>query len=427
MTTSPHQTTPPEHQSRSHFDAQSMRSQFPVLAQEVNGQPLVYLDSAATSQKPQRVIDAIAGYYMRDNANIHRGAHALGDRATKHYEDARELVRAFINAAAAEEIIFTKGTTESINLVAQAYARPLLKPGDNLIISVAEHHSNIVPWQILRDQSGAELRVAPVWDDGSLDLDAYVKLLDERTRVVALSHASNVLGSVNPIADIVAAAKQVNAATLFDGAQGIFHTPLDVAALGCDFYAFSAHKIFGPTGCGVLYGRKALLEAMPPYQGGGNMIRNVSLERSTWNDLPYKFEAGTPNIAGVVGMAEAFRFINTLDLGAVREYEQGLLAYASEKLSTIPGLRIIGTAAEKLAIVSFILAGIHTHDVGVLLDQAGVAIRTGHHCAMPLMARFQVPATARASLALYNTYEDIDKLYAGIQKVRQLFGHIARA
>ena len=405
------------------FDVLSMRAQFPILAQQVKGKPLVYLDNGATAQKPQRVIDTLRRYYEQDNANVHRGAHTLSERSTAAYENAREVVRDFINAPSTEEIIFTRGTTDGINLVAQAFARSVLKPGDNLIITAMEHHSNIVPWQLVRDQTGAELRVIPVLDDGSLDQNAYASLLDAHTRLVAFTHISNVLGSINPVAQMTAAAKQVGAVTLLDGAQGIVHLPVDVQAIGCDFYAFSAHKIFGPTGTGVLYGRKRLLESMPPYQGGGDMIRTVSLDRSTWNDLPYKFEAGTPNIAGVIGLAEALRFVRTLDRDAVSAHESDLLAYATAELATIPRLRIIGTAAKKSAIISFVMDDIHAHDVGTLLDHEGVAIRTGHHCAMPLMERFEIPAAARVSLALYNTREDIDALHSGLQKIRRLFAN----
>jgi cysteine desulfurase / selenocysteine lyase len=403
------------------FDVARRRADFPILRERVHGHPLVYLDNAATTQKPRSVIDTLADYYARDNANVHRGVHTLSQQATDAYEAARGKVQRFINAVAPEEIIFTAGTTAAINLVAQSFARPILSVGDEVLISAMEHHSNIVPWQLVCGQTGALLKVAPVNDAGELDLDAYEQLLGPRTRLVAITHVSNALGSIVPIERVIARAHARNVPVLVDGAQAISHVGADVRALDCDFYAFSGHKIFGPTGIGALYGKATLLDAMPPYQGGGDMIRSVTFEKTEYNDLPYKFEAGTPNIAGAIGMGAALDYVSAIGIGAIAEHERDLLTYATQRVSAIPGLRIIGTAKEKAAIVSFILDGVHAHDVGTILDHEGVAIRAGHHCAMPVMERFGVAGTARASFALYNTREDVDVLVAGIHRVQRMF------
>jgi cysteine desulfurase / selenocysteine lyase len=403
------------------FDVARRRADFPILRERVHGHPLVYLDNAATTQKPRSVIDTLADYYARDNANVHRGVHTLSQQATDAYEAARGKVQRFINAVAPEEIIFTAGTTAAINLVAQSFARPILSVGDEVLISAMEHHSNIVPWQLVCGQTGALLKVAPVNDAGELDLDAYEQLLGPRTRLVAITHVSNALGSIVPIERVIARAHARNVPVLVDGAQAISHVGADVRALDCDFYAFSGHKIFGPTGIGALYGKATLLDAMPPYQGGGDMIRSVTFEKTEYNDLPYKFEAGTPNIAGAIGMGAALDYVSAIGIGAIAEHERDLLTYATQQVSAIPGLRIIGTAKEKAAIVSFILDGVHAHDVGTILDHEGVAIRAGHHCAMPVMERFGVAGTARASFALYNTREDVDALVAGIHRVQRMF------
>jgi cysteine desulfurase / selenocysteine lyase len=403
-------------------DMKRWRDDFPVLGEHVHGRPLVYLDNGATTQKPQVVIDAEAKFYVHDNANVHRAVHALSQRATEAFEAARRKVQRFINAAAPEEIVFVRGTTEAINLVAQSYARPRLVPGDEIIISAMEHHSNIVPWQMVCEQTGAALKVIPINDAGELDLDAYQRLLGARTKIVAITHVSNALGSIVPAAQIIRAAHERGVPVLLDGAQAISHLPVDVHALDCDFYAFSGHKMFGPTGVGVLYGKAALLEAMPPYQGGGDMIRSVTFEKTEYNEIPYKFEAGTPNIAGVVGLGAAVDYVSAVGREAVLIHEHELLRYATRAISDIPGLRIIGTAREKAAILSFTLDGVHPHDIGTILDRQGVAIRAGHHCAMPVMQRFGVAATARASFALYNTIEDVDALVAGMHEVREIFG-----
>ena len=403
------------------FDVARWRADFPILREQVHGHPLVYLDNAATTQKPQSVIDALADYYARDNANVHRGVHTLSQRATDAYEAARGKVQRFVNAAAPEEIVFTAGTTGAINLVAQSFARPILAKGDEILISAMEHHSNIVPWQLVCQQTGALLKVVPVNDAGELELDAYERLLGPRTRLVAITHVSNALGSVVPIERVIALAHARNVPVLVDGAQAISHVGVDVRALDCEFYAFSGHKIFGPTGIGALYGKAARLEAMPPYQGGGDMIRSVTFEKTEYNDLPYKFEAGTPNIAGAIGMGTALDYVSAIGIGAIAEHERDLLTYATEQVSAIPGLRMIGTAKEKAAIVSFTLHGVHAHDIGTILDHEGVAIRAGHHCAMPVMERFGVAGTARASFALYNTREDVDALVAGIHRVQRMF------
>ena len=404
------------------LDVARLRADFPILAERVNGHSLVYLDNAATTQKPQSVIDALAAYYAHDNANVHRGVHTLSQRATDAYEAARANIARFIGARAREEIVYTSGTTDGINLVAQSFARPRLTPGDEILISAMEHHSNLVPWQLVCRQTGARLVVAPVNDAGELMLDAYAAMLGPRTRLVAITHVSNALGSITPIRRIIALAHAANVPVLVDGAQAIAHLPVDVQALDCDFYAFSGHKIFGPTGIGVLYGKAAHLEAMPPYQGGGDMIRSVTFEKTEYNDLPYKFEAGTPNIAGAIGLGAALDYVRHVGVEAIDAHERELLAYATQRVTKIPGLRIIGTAKDKAGILSFTLEGVHAHDVGTILDHDGVAIRAGHHCAMPVMAQFGVAGTARASFALYNTREEVDALVAGIERVRRMFG-----
>ena len=403
------------------LDARALRADFPALGQQVNGHPLVYLDNGATTQKPQAVIDAVADFYSRDNANVHRGVHRLSQRASDRFEGAREKVRAFINAPSCAEVIFTHGTTGAINLVAQSYGRSILKRADEVLVSMMEHHANIVPWQLLCEETGATLKVAPINHDGELLLEDFGKLLSEKTRIVALTHVSNALGTINPIQKLTRQAHEAGAVVLVDGAQSVAHGPIDVQSLGCDFFAFSGHKLYGPTGIGVLYGREALLEAMPPWQGGGDMIRTVSFEGSTWNALPYKFEAGTPHIAGVVGLGAAIDYLEAIGLHAISAHEQALLALATQRAHSQPGMRIIGNATDKAAIMSFELDGIHPHDVGTILDSAGVAIRTGHHCAMPVMQFFDVPATARASFGLYNTAEDINALFDAITKTQSLF------
>jgi cysteine desulfurase/selenocysteine lyase len=403
------------------FDVRKVRADFPILARKINGKPLVYLDNAATSQKPQPVIDAIVRYYTSENANIHRGVHALSEQATESYEQARKIVRRFINAADPREIIFVRGATEGINLVAQTWGRANIRRGDEIVVSTMEHHSNIVPWQILCEEKGAHLRVAPVNDTGELVFDEFEKLLGPKTKLVAMAHVSNALGTVNPVSKIVEAARRCNARVLFDGAQAVPHMTVDVCALDCDFYAFSGHKVYGPTGIGVLYGKAELLEAMPPYQGGGDMISSVTFEKTIYNRLPYKFEAGTPHISGAIGMGAALEYVASLGIERIARHEKQVLAHGTKRLLEIPGLRLIGTAKEKEGILSFVLEGVHPHDVGTILDQQGIAIRTGHHCAQPLMKRFGVPATARASLALYNTIEEMDALANGLQKVREVF------
>ena len=404
------------------FDVERVRKDFPVLEQEVRGKPLVYLDSAATSQKPRAVIDAIARYYLADNANVHRGVHLLSERATQAYEVAREKVQRFIHAAHAHEIVFVRGTTEGINLVAQTYGRRRVGPGDEILITVMEHHSNIVPWQMLCEEKGAVLRVAPMDDEGQLVLDELERLIGPRTKLVALGHVSNALGTIHPVRRIVEMAHGRKVPVLLDGAQAVPHLAVDVQALGCDFYAFSGHKLFGPTGIGVLYGRSELLEEMAPWQGGGDMISSVTFEKTTWNKLPYKFEAGTPDIAGAVGLGAAIDYVSALGLAAIAAHEHDLLLYATEALRQVPGLRLIGTAKEKASVLSFLFGEVHPHDVGTILDREGIAIRTGHHCTQPLMRRLGVAATARASLAFYNRREDIDALVAGLHKVREVFG-----
>ena len=403
------------------FDVERVRAEFPILDQEVNGRPLVYLDNGATSQKPRRVIDAICRYYESDNANVHRGLHALSERATSAYEGARDTAKTFLNAADRREIVFVRGATEGLNLIAQSYARPRLGPSDDIVITTMEHHSNIVPWQIVCRQTGARLRVAPIHDSGELDMEEFVGLVNERTRIVAVAHVSNALGTINPVKEIIETAHDAGAVVVLDGAQAAPHGAIDVRALDCDFYVLSSHKCYGPTGIGVLYGRTGMLEEAEPYQGGGDMIRTVSFEESTWNDLPYKFEAGTPNIAGAIGLGAAIGFMTDLDMDAIAAHEHDVLEYATEALGELDGIRIIGTAPRKAGILSFVVEGVHPHDVGTIVDQHGVAIRAGHHCAMPLMRRYKVPATSRASLALYNTTADIDALVESLRKVKEIF------
>ena len=403
------------------FDAHRIRAEFPILTRAVHGKPLVYLDSAATSQKPRAVLDVIESYYTRSNANVHRGVHLLSQEATTAYEGARETVRKFIGAANGKEILFTRGTTEGINLVAHSWGRANLKSGDEILISTMEHHSNIVPWQLVAAATGAVVRAIPITDAGELDLAAFRALLSKKTKLVAIVHVSNALGTINPVAEVIEAAHQVGALVLLDGAQSVPHLRVDVRALGCDFFAFSGHKVYGPTGIGVLYGRRALLESMPPWQGGGDMIRTVTLEGSTWNDLPYKFEAGTPDIAGAIGLGAALDWLTRTGLDAIAAHEHELLAYGTEALLRIKGLRLVGTAKHKASVLSFVLDGVHPHDIGTLLDLEGIAVRTGHHCAQPVMDRFGIPATARASLAAYNLKDDLDALVAGLARVRRLF------
>lgn len=410
----------PSRSPRSDLDIQAIRRDFPVLTQEINGKPLVYLDSAASSQRPRSVIDAISRYYEHDHANVHRGVHTLSQRATDGFEGAREIVRGFINARESKEIIFLRGTTEAVNLVAQSFARPKLGPGDEILISGLEHHANIVPWQLVCEQTGAQLKVIPITAQGEVDFAAFEALIGPRTRLLALAHVSNALGTIVPVERFIAVAKRHGVPVLLDGAQAVPHAKVDVQALDCDFYCFSGHKMLGPTGIGVLYGRKALLEAMPPWQGGGDMILTVSFEKSTYNQLPWKFEAGTPDIAGAIGLAAAIDYLDRIGMDRIASYENELLEYATERLTALPGLRIVGTAREKAAVVSFVLEGIHPHDIGTILDTEGVAIRTGHHCAMPVMQFFKIPATARASLAFYNTFEDIDRLVAALEHTRQV-------
>jgi cysteine desulfurase/selenocysteine lyase len=404
------------------IDINAIRADFPVLDQNVNGKPLVYLDNAATTQKPRQVIDTLDEYYRRYNSNIHRGVHSLSEKATAAYEAARETVRDFINAPATREIIFVRGATEGINLVAQSYGMTNLKSGDEIIISEMEHHSNIVPWQLLCERTGAVLRVIPINDDGELKLEAYQSLLGPKTKLVSIVHISNALGTINPVKQIVDLAHEHDALVLVDGAQATAHTGIDVQALDCDFYVFSGHKMFGPTGIGVLYGKTDLLNAMPPYQSGGDMIKMVTLEKTLFNELPYKFEAGTPHIAGVIGMGAAINYIKSIGLDNIAAYEHDLLDYAAAAVSDIKGLKLVGTAKKKTSILSFTLGNIHAHDIGTILDHEGIAVRAGHHCAMPVMERFGVPATARASFALYNTREEADTLVKALNKCKEIFG-----
>ncbi len=403
------------------FDVDKIRSDFPILRQRVRGRALVYLDNAATSQKPQVVIDAIRQYYERDNANIHRGVHFLSEHATEEYEAARRTVQGFLNSADASEIIFVRGATEAINLVAQTYGRTNVHAGDEVLITAMEHHSNIVPWQILCEEKGARLRVAPISDSGELLLEDFENLLGPRTKIVAVTHVSNALGTINPVQRVIEMAHRGNIPVLVDGAQAVPHLKVAVQALDCDFYVFSGHKVYGPTGIGVLYGKHALLDAMPPYQGGGDMISSVTFEKTIYNKLPYKFEAGTPHVAGAIGLGAAIEYVNGLGMDNIAAHEHELLAYATDTVSAIPGIRLIGTAREKAGVLSFLLDSIHPHDIGTILDQDGIAIRTGHHCAQPVMQRFGIAATARASFALYNTREEVDALAEGMQKVREVF------
>lgn len=403
------------------YDVGSIRDEFPILAQEVNGKPLVYLDNAATTQKPAAVIDAICDYYRNYNSNIHRGVHTLSQKATEAYELARAKLMTFLGAESPSEIIFLRGATEGINLVSQAWLRPLLEPGDEIILSEMEHHSNIVPWQLLREQAGAVLRVAPIRENGEIDLQGYEDLFSDRTRFVSLTHVSNALGTINPIRQMVASARGRGVPVLVDGAQAAAHQAISMEELGCDFYAVSGHKMYGPTGIGALYGRRSLLEKMPPYHGGGEMILSVSFDETIYNDLPYKFEAGTPNIAGAIGLGAAVDYMENIGLDAIAAHEQDLLEYATAEASAIDGLRIIGQAAEKAGILSFNLGDVHPHDVGTILDQEGIAVRAGHHCAQPVLERLGVQATVRASFALYNTRSEIDRLVEGIGKVEEVF------
>ena len=402
------------------FDVERVRADFPILSTLVHGKPLVYLDNAATTQKPRSVIDAVSQYYETTNANVHRGVHTLSQRATDEFEGAREAVRQFLNAAESREIVFTRGTTESINLVAQSYAREFLAAGDEILIGAAEHHAHIVPWQMLAKQRGTVLKVVPINDAGELDMTAFEALLTPRTKLVAIGHVSNALGSVNPVARITALAHAAGAKVLIDGAQSVAHGKVDVQALDCDFYAFSGHKLFAPTGIGVLYAKAELLEAMPPWQGGGDMIKTVSFEHTEYNDIPYKFEAGTPHIAGAVGLKAAIDYLNGLDFAGAAAHEHALLASATRAARDVPGLRPIGTARDKAAVLSFVIDGLHPQDLGVLLDSQGVAIRTGHHCAMPVMQFFGLAGTARASFAFYNTQDDLDRFFRALTKACQI-------
>jgi cysteine desulfurase / selenocysteine lyase len=404
------------------FDVERARADFPILQLKVNGKPLVYLDNAATSQKPHAVIDAIRRYYEGTNSNVHRGVHFLSEQATTEFDGVRETVRKFLNAASTKEIIFVRGTTEAINLVAHSYGRSHIQAGDEIVVTEMEHHSNIVPWQLICEERGATIRVAPINDAGELNLDAFAKLLGPKTRLVAVTHVSNSLGTINPIRRIVEMAHSFKIPVLVDGAQAVPHMKVDVQALGCDFYAFSGHKVYGPTGVGVLYGKAALLDAMPPYQGGGDMIMNVTFEKTVYNRLPYKFEAGTPDIAGVIGLGAALDYINNLGIENLKAHENEVVRYATAAVSQIPGVRLIGTAKEKAGVLSFTYKDVHAHDIGTILDQAGVAIRAGHHCSQPVMQHFGIEATARASFALYNTKEEADALVRAVEKVQEVFG-----
>lgn len=403
------------------LDVERLRQDFPILSQRVRGKPLVYLDSAATSQKPRPVIEAVTRFYTSENANIHRGVHYLSERATLAYDAVRERVARYLNASSASEIVFTRGTTEAINLVAQSWGRSALRPGDEILITGMEHHSNIVPWQLVAEATGATVRAVPITDAGELDLEAFDRLLTERTRLLAVTHLSNALGTINPVRALIARAHERGVVTLVDGAQSAPHLPVDVQAIGCDFFAFSGHKVFGPTGVGALYGRAALLERMPPWQGGGDMIETVTLERSTWAAPPARFEAGTPMIAEVIGLGAALDYVESVGRPAIAAWEEELLAYATERVREPEGVRIIGTAREKACVLSFVVEGVHPHDVGAVLDDEGIAIRAGHHCAQPVMRHFGVPATVRASFAFYNTREEIDALARGLRRVRTLF------
>ena len=403
------------------LDVDRVREDFPILRRSIREHPLVYLDSAATTQKPRSVIDTLARYYANGNANIHRGVYVLSEEATRAVSVARHKVQAFLNAKVCREIVFTRNSTESINLVAQSYGRQNVGPGDEILITHMEHHSNIVPWQLLCEQVGARLRVAPIDDTGTLQLDELERLIGPRTRLVSVVHLSNSLGTINPVREIVEMAHQRNVPVLIDGSQAAYHMPVDVQALDCDFYVCTGHKLYGPTGIGVLYGRETLLEQMPPYQGGGDMIRSVTFEKTTYADLPYKFEAGTPHIAGAIGLGAAVDYISSVGFGPIQAHEADLLAYGTAALAEVPGLRFIGTAVRKASILSFVMKGAHPHDVGTIVDTEGVAIRTGHHCTQPIMERFGVPATARASVAMYNTRDEIDALVRALHRVREMF------
>ena len=403
------------------YDVAAIRADFPILAQDIRGQSLVYLDSAASAQKPRQVIDCVSGVYETGYANVHRGLHYLSEKATADYEGAREKIRAFMNAESSAEIIYTRGASEAINLVAASWGGANIGPGDEIVISEAEHHSNIVPWQILRDQKGAVLKVLPVDDEGAVHLDQFRGLLSERTKIVAVTHVSNVLGTVYPIKEMARLAHQVGAVILIDGCQGITHMPVDVRDLDCDFYTFSGHKLYGPSGIGVLYGKAALLEAMPPYQSGGDMIERVTFEKSTWAELPHKFEAGTPAIAQAIGLGAAVDYVSQVGMAAIAAHEQELLTYTTQRLASVPGLRLIGTAPGKVSVVSFVMDCAHPHDISTIIDQTGVAIRAGHHCAQPLIDRFDIPSAARASFGMYNTVEEADRLVAGLEKVKEIF------
>jgi cysteine desulfurase/selenocysteine lyase len=404
------------------LDVKKIRADFPILRERVHGKPLVYLDNASTTHKPQAVLDALHRFYTKDNSNVHRGVHLLSERATRDYEDARVKVQHFLHAAEAREIVFVRGATEGINLVAHSYGGHHLRADDEIIVSTMEHHSNIVPWQIVCEAKGAKLRVVPIDDRGEFLVEEYAKLLGPKTRLVSVVHVSNSLGTVNPVRKIIELAHAQNVPVLLDGAQAVPHLPVDLQDLDCDFYVFSGHKLYGPTGIGVVYGKAELLESMPPYQGGGDMIRSVTFEKTTYNDLPYKFEAGTPHVAGAIGLGVAIDYLNQVGLERVAAHERTLLAHATQALATVPGLRIVGTAPEKAGVLSFVLEHIHPHDVGTVLDREGIAIRTGHHCCQPVMQRFGVPATARASLAMYNTRDDIDALVRGLHHVHEVFG-----
>jgi cysteine desulfurase/selenocysteine lyase len=403
------------------LDVARLRADFPLLRRQVRNKPLVYLDNAATTQKPQVVLDALIRYYTDINANVHRGVHELSGLATDAYEGAREKIRAFFNAASVQEVVFTRNATEGINLVAYAFVRPSLSEGDEVVISAMEHHSNIVPWQIVCEERGARLRVAPIDDRGALVMAELDRLIGPRTKIVSVAHMSNALGTINPVEEIVSLAHSRGVAVLIDGSQAAYHMPVDVQAIGCDFYVATGHKLYGPTGIGVLLGKAARLDAMPPFMGGGDMIRSVTFERSTWNDLPYKFEAGTPNIAGAVGLGAAIDYIEGVGRAAIAAHERDLLTYGTALLESIPGIRLIGTAPRKSSILSFVMDGVHPHDIGTVVDLEGVAVRTGHHCAQPVMDRFGIPATARASLAMYNSTDDLDALGRALEKVREVF------
>jgi cysteine desulfurase/selenocysteine lyase len=403
------------------LDVERVRQDFPILSERVRGKPLVYLDSAATSQKPRAVIDAVSRFYSAENANIHRGVHYLSERATVAYDEVRARVAQFLNAPSAETIVFTRGTTEAINLVAQSWGRGTLRPGDEILVTGMEHHSNLVPWQLVASQTGAVVRAVPITDAGELDLRAFDGLLTARTRLLAAVHVSNALGTINPVRWMVSRAHERGIVTLIDGAQSVPHLPVDVQAIGCDFFAFSGHKVFGPTGVGALYGRAELLEGMPPWQGGGDMIESVTLEHSTWARPPARFEAGTPMIAEVIGLGAALEYVETIGHAAIGAWEEELLAYATERFRALDGVRLVGTAREKASVLSFLVEGVHPHDVGAVLDDDGIAIRTGHHCAQPVMRRLGIPATARASFAFYNTRDEVDALVRGVERVRRVF------